>query len=214
VSASGVSVVTTTWNERENLKKLIPEIEKALRNVPHETIVVDDNSPDGTIEVARQLATVAVTKLHEGQTKGLLFGMKLAKNPIIITIDADLENSPEILGQLAEHARNFDLVVASRTVIPRFSEKFASRTLGKLVGVTDFYSNYRAYRKETILKFTLTKGETFGAEFLMIAKKNHLKIGQIFYDPPPRRKNPRIGGTLKANLRIFWATAKILLAWF
>ena len=51
-------------------------------------------------------------------------------------------------------------------------------------------------------------GETFGAEFLVIAKKKGLAIGEIKYHPPPRRKNPRIGGTVKANLRIMWALLK------
>jgi len=44
----------------------------------------------------------------------------------------------------------------------------------------------------------------------MIAKKKGLTIGEIKIDPPPRRKNPRIGGTIKANLRITWALIKSL----
>jgi dolichol-phosphate mannosyltransferase len=57
----------------------------------------------------------------------------------------------------------------------------------------------------------LKGGETFGAEFLVIAKKRGLTIDEIKYDPPPRRKNPRIGGTIKANLRIIWALLKSLI---
>jgi len=83
--------------------------------------------------------------------------------------------------------------------------------LGKLLGVTDTFSNFRAFRKETIPKFNLRGGETFGAEFLVIAKKRGLTIGEIKCDPPPRRKNPRIGGTIKANLRIIWALIKSLI---
>ena len=44
---TGVSVVTTTWNERENIEKLIPTIRNALQQVKHEIIVVDDNSQTG-----------------------------------------------------------------------------------------------------------------------------------------------------------------------
>jgi dolichol-phosphate mannosyltransferase len=54
-------------------------------------------------------------------------------------------------------------------------------------------------------------GSSFGAEFLVIAKKNRLRIGEIRYEPPPRRKNPRIGGKTKANLRIIWALIKSLI---
>jgi dolichol-phosphate mannosyltransferase len=91
---NGVSVVTTTWNEKENIEKLIPIIRNVLQEVQHEIIVVDDNSTDGTIQIASRLADVAVTKTREGQTKGLLYGMQLAKYPTIVTIDADLENDP------------------------------------------------------------------------------------------------------------------------
>jgi len=132
----------------------------------------------------------------------------LAKYPVIVTIDADLENNPEHIPKLLQRIAEFDIVVASRTKLPRISEKIASKTLGKLVGVTDTLSNFRAYRKEIVSEFNLKGGETFGAEFLVIAKKKGLAIGEVKYDPPPRRKNPRIGGTFKANLRIIWALLK------
>jgi len=205
---NGVSIVTTTWNERENIEKLISNIRNVLQSLRHEIIVVDDNSPDGTIQIANRLADVAVTKTREGQSKGLLYGMKMAKYPIIITIDADLENDPADIPKLIQKINEFDIVVASRIKLPRISEKIASKTLGKVLGVTDTFSNFRAYRKETVSKFNLRGGETFGAEFLVIAKKKGLKIGEIQYDPPPRRNNPRIGGKTKANLRLTWALIK------
>jgi dolichol-phosphate mannosyltransferase len=136
--------------------------------------------------------------------------MQLAKYPIIITIDADLENDPEHILKLMQQIAKFDIVVASRTKLPRISETIASKTLGKLIGVADAFSNFKAFRKETVSEFNLRGGETFGAEFLVIAKKKGLTIGEIKIDPPPRRKNPRIGGTIEANLRIFWALIKAL----
>jgi dolichol-phosphate mannosyltransferase len=210
VSATGISVVTTTWNERENIKNLILSVRTVLKDVPHEIIVVDDNSSDGTIQIAKQYADVAVTKKREGQTKGLLHGMQLAKYSVIVTIDADLENSPQYIPELVQQTAHYPIVVASRNKLPRISEKIASKTLGKLVGVTDTFSNFRAVRKEIVSNFTLKGGETFGAEFQITAKKKGLTIGEIKYDPPPRRKNPRIGGTIKANLRITWASIKSL----
>jgi dolichol-phosphate mannosyltransferase len=207
---NGVSVVTTTWNERENIEKLVSAIRRVLQNLPHEIIIVDDNSADGTIHVAKRLADIAITKPREGQTKGLLYGMQLAKYPTIITIDADLENDPIYIPELIQQTAKFDMVVASRTKLPRISELVTSKTLGKLLHVSDTLSNYRAYRKEVIPKFNLKGGETFGAEFLVISKKKGLTIGEIKYNPPPRRRNPRIGGKTKANLRIIWALIKSL----
>jgi dolichol-phosphate mannosyltransferase len=208
--SNSVSVVTTTWNERENIEKLVLTIKKALQQVQHETIVVDDTSPDGTIQIAKQVADIAITKPRKGQTKGLLCGMHLANYGTIITIDADIENDPALIPSLIQQTAKFDIVVASRTKLPRISEKIASRTLGKLVGVTDTFSNFRAYQKNITAKFNLKGGETFGAEFLVIAKKQGLKIGQITYEAPSRRINPRIGGTVKANARILWALIKSL----
>ena len=76
--------------------------------------------------------------------------------------------------------------------------------------MADAFSNFKAFRKEIIPHFNLRGGETFGAEFLVIATKSGLRIGEMKYDPPPRRKNPRIGGTIKANQRIIWALIKSL----
>ncbi len=209
--SDGISIVTTTWNEKENIEKFVNAVRHALRSHLHEIIVVDDDSPDGTIETAKQLADIAVKKTREGQSKGLLYGMKLAKYPLIITIDADLENSPENIPQMLEAVLDFDIVVASRTMLPRLSEKIASKTLGKLIGVRDSFSNFRVYRKEIVPKLALGGGETFGAELLVVAKKKGLRIGEIMYVPPARRLNPRIGGKVKADLRISWALIKSLV---
>jgi len=209
----GVSVVTTTWNERENLTKLVPEIRNVLKQIPHEIIIVDDDSPDGTIQVARLLADIAVSKKREGQSKGLLYGMKLARYPVIVTIDADLENSPTHIPKLIQQISESDVVVASRQNLPRISEKIASKSLGKVLGVTDVFSNFRAFRNEVVPKLKLRGGETFGAEFLVIARKERLAISEIKYDSSIRRKNPRIGGKLQANLRILWALIKSIMVY-
>lgn len=210
-SSLGISVVTTTWNERENIEELIQRIRTTLSGRTHEIIVVDDNSADDTLEIAKRFADVAVGKKREGQTKGLLFGAELSKFPVIVTIDADLENNPECIPALIEKLGDKDLVVGSRRVLPRFSEQWAAKSLGRLVGTSDFYSNFRAYKRETIVGVKLVGGETFGGELLVIAKKHGFRIGELVYDPPVRRDKPRIGGTVKANLRIMFATLK---CWF
>ncbi len=206
----GVSVVTTTWNEKENVEELICRVNQTLNGIPHEIIVVDDSSLDGTLEVAKQFADIAVGKVREGQTKGLLFGAKLSKFSIIVTIDSDLENNPENIPALVEKLNVYDVVVASRTVVPRFSERLASITLGRKIGVSDFFSNFRAYRKQAIAQ-KIFGGETFGGEFLVAARKQGFKVGEIKYEAPPRRSKARIGGTIKANLRIIVATWKCWL---
>lgn len=203
-----ISVVTTTWNEKENIKELILRIRSTLKDTQHEIIIVDDSSADGTLDIAKQYADVAVSKIREGQTKGLIYGMKYAKFPVIVTIDSDLENDPEFIPALVKKLDEYDVVSASRLVVPRFSELLAAKTLGKIVGVSDFYSNFRAFKKEVTAKFDLMGGETFGGELLIIPRKNGFRIGELTYEAPPRRSKPRIGGTLRANLRISVASWK------
>jgi dolichol-phosphate mannosyltransferase len=123
MSQSGVSVVTTTWNERSTIENLIFKIRTVLLGIPHEIIVVDDESQDGTIDIARRLADVAVTKKREGQTVGLLYGMRLAKYPVVVTIDSDLENSPEGIPELVSKTDEYSIAVASRTKLPNLRKK-------------------------------------------------------------------------------------------
>ena len=213
-TVQGVSVVTTTWNERENIEALVAKVRSALKGVPHEIIVVDDCSSDGTLDVAKRVADLVVSKVREGQTKGLLYGMKLSKYSAIVTIDADLENDAELMPSLLQKLGEFDLMVASRTVVPRFSERLAAKTLGKKFGVSDFFSNFRAYKRKTLADVDLRGGETFGGELLVHAKKNGFRIGELMYDPPPRRNKPRIGGTFRANLRIILALLKCYVIFY
>ena len=79
-----------------------------------------------------------------------------------------------------------------------------------MFGISDFYSNFRAYKKQALAD-DLVGGETFGGELLVAAKKKGFRIGEITYEAPPRRSKPRIGGTIRANWRIIVATWKCWL---
>lgn len=215
MDTDGVSVVTTTYNERDTLKQLILRIRKVLKNIRHEVIVVDDNSPDNTYEIARKYADIAIKKRREGQSKGLITGILKSKYPAIITIDADLENPPELIPFLLRNLGDYDILVASRSKLPRISEKITSHILGKIVGVKDFYSNYRIYRRDVIDAIKdIVLGETFGGEILLKAWARGYKIGEIIYNPNYRRRDPRLGNVLKSNIRIFYATIKLLFFLF
>ena len=201
-----VSVVSATWNERKTLPALVQRVHEVLSNVPHEVIIVDDSSPDGTYILALELADKTIRKEREGESIALLTGIQQAEYPIVVTIDADLENDLSNIPRLVQALEEgYDIVVAARPRLPRFSERLFSTTIGRRLGITDVLSNFRAMRRERVRQISLTGSETFGAEFLIRAHKLGLRISQIQVAETQRRSRPRIGGTVTANFRILKA---------
>ncbi|UNQ73161.1 glycosyltransferase [Infirmifilum sp. NZ] len=213
LGVEGVSVVTTTFNEREYVGVFVERVRGALRGVRHEVVVVDDSSPDGTYLEAARWADRAVLVRGAGQTGGLAVGLGVARYPVVVTLDVDLENPPELIPVLLREfaGRGLDLLVASRAWLPRFSERVASATVGRVVGVGDVFSNFRVYRRGLFAGFRPVLGETFGGELLAYAWARGFRLGELVYEPPPRRARPRIGGRVRANARILAATGKLLL---
>ena len=122
VSAPVVSVITPTYDEAENLPELVRRIHESLANVPHEIIVADDNSPDGTWAVAESLAaddeTITVLRrFHDpGLSAAVLDGMSAARGSYLAVIDADLQHDPAALAPMLEMVRSgkADVAVGSR----------------------------------------------------------------------------------------------------
>lgn len=207
---TGLSVVTATRNESETLPQLIRSLRVTLKGMAHEIIVVDNSDADRTFEIAKEMADVAIKRDEPGQGPALLEGMRKAKYPTIVTIDSDMENPPEMIPSLLERmTSDLDVLVVCRDIIPRLSEELATERFRSEIGISDVFSNYRIYRSEVPRNLECRLGETFGLEILVLAKRAGYHIGQTQYHPPPRRSNPRIGGLLKANLRITWAAAKV-----
>ncbi len=213
-TCESLSVVTTTWCEKENIGKLLTRIQRVVEKVSidYEIIVVDDGSPDGTADEARKYADkVVVNSKRLGQTLSLAKGILSARGECIVTIDSDLENPPELIPRLTSLLETYDYVVASRRIIPRISEKTASAMFRGKLRVRDIYSNFKAFKAEYSGIIASVKcGETFGAEFTWNAVRHGLSIGELVYEPPPRRSDPRIGGLFKANLRIMAANLRLL----
>ncbi len=208
-----ISVITTTYNEEENIANLI----KRIRNLGLKVyiIVVDDSSTDNTAKISYMLADKTIVKSREGQTIGLWYGILNSIDDIIVTIDADLENPPELIPFLLDEFVKNDcgVLVASRDKLPRVSERISSKIFKKIVMVRDVYSNFRVYKKQCLDGFKPRLGETFGLEFLLFLKKNRCKICEFTYKAPPRRANPRIGGKMKANIRALNSTLKSLIGY-
>ncbi|MDP6700874.1 MAG: glycosyltransferase, partial [Candidatus Latescibacteria bacterium] len=139
-----ISLVTPTYNERENLPLLAAEIFEVLASEPGidlELIVVDDNSPDGTGAVAEELkADYPVQVVHRAGKLGLgsavLEGWALSDRPYLGVIDADLSHDPAILPELIHSLHEVDLAMGSRFGETSKVEKWAwHRKLISQVGV-------------------------------------------------------------------------------
>lgn len=118
-----LSVILPTYNEAENLQELIPALEKTLASVPHEVIVVDDDSPDRTWETALQLAQHC-DDLHvirrmgrRGLSSAVMEGFLAAKGNILAVMDADGQHDAALLPRLAEEVeRGAGIAIGSRYV--------------------------------------------------------------------------------------------------
>ncbi len=121
-SSPEVSLVVPTYNERENIAQLAERIHKALSGYSYELIVVDDNSPDGTSELARSLSSkytinVIVRTNERGLASAVVAGFAQAKGEVIGVIDADLQHPPEFIPSLIKAVRDgADIAIASRYV--------------------------------------------------------------------------------------------------
>lgn len=115
-----ISIIVPTYNEKENIKKLIPAIQRALSKYEHELLVVDDNSPDGTAEVAEEMSGEYPVKVLRrsgklGLASAVIHGFKHAKGNVLGVIDADLQHPPEYIVDFALAVMNgHDIAVGSR----------------------------------------------------------------------------------------------------
>lgn len=115
-----LSIIVPTYNERENIAPLYHGIVEVLEEF--ELIFVDDNSPDGTAEVIKEIqAKDKRVKLLERKAKlglgsAILEGLKLATGEYIAMMDADLSHPPQELPKMLKALREVDIVVGSRYI--------------------------------------------------------------------------------------------------
>lgn len=117
-----LSIVTPTFNEAENVEPLVAGLHAALGETPHEVIVADDNSPDGTWRVAEEVAAtdptvVVLRRFHDhGLSAAVLDGMSVARGRNLAVIDADLQHDPSILPEMLRivDSDEADVAVGSR----------------------------------------------------------------------------------------------------
>ncbi len=116
-----LSMIIPTYNERENIRPPVTRLSRVLGglDVGSEVIIVDDDSPDRTWEVARELGRglslrVIRRPYRRGLSSAIIEGLRAAMGGVIRVMDADLSHPPEAIPEMLECISGHDVVVASR----------------------------------------------------------------------------------------------------
>jgi dolichol-phosphate mannosyltransferase len=180
--------VTPTYNEAENLPKLV----SALFALPLDVsiLIVDDNSPDGTGRIADELALKfpgRVEVMHRPGKMGLRsaylngFQKLLSENTgAIVQMDADFSHDPSALVGMADKLQTCDMVLGSRYVEGGSVDKDWPQWRKRLSAVANFYARsilglpfhdvttgYRMWRRETLVQIPFEKIQSSGYVFLV-----------------------------------------------
>jgi dolichol-phosphate mannosyltransferase len=202
VTAPQALVIVPTYNEHENLPVLIDEL---LRHPNVRVMVVDDDSPDGTGQVADDLARThreRVEVIHRTGRRGLgrsyVDGiMRAIRQPVdvICQMDADFSHDPARLPDLIGATRNADIVIGSRYVpggaivnwprrrllLSRFANLYV-RLITRMAA-HDCTSGYRCWRRDTLAALPLDRfmsdGYSFLVEMLFAASVRGARIAEV-----------------------------------
>lgn len=117
-----LSVILPTYNESANLPILLGKLKTTLAEIDHEILVVDDNSPDRTWEIAEDIATrddtIRVIRriTDRGLSSAVITGMEIAEGHIFAVMDADLQHDENLIPRMVKtlEEEEVDLVVGSR----------------------------------------------------------------------------------------------------
>jgi dolichol-phosphate mannosyltransferase len=209
-----VSVILATYNERDAVPEMIRRIHEHIRN-PVEIVVVDDDSPDRTWEVAQALGDPSVKVVKRTGVKGLasalLRGILESRGGIICWWDADMLMCPEIAPKMIQILGECDIVIGSRYVpggrdLREPARVWTSRALNGLAqavlghGIRDYDSGFIVLRRRVlnrVLPVPTGFGEYF-MEFMYTAAERGLCIHEY-----PYSLTDRFQGTSKASPDLF-----------
>jgi dolichol-phosphate mannosyltransferase len=212
--------------EAENIPELVERVENALKELSFEIIIVDDNSPDGTADLAEKFNDIYgnIKVLRRPGKLGLgsavLEGFRKAESEVLAIMDADLQHPPELLPQMYRKVQEgYSLVIASRYVdgggveglsflrkiISLGAVKLAHLILPKTRNIKDPMSGFFMLKREAINDVELSsRGFKMLLEILIKGKQN--SVVEVPYTFKLRRK-----GKSKLNLKEIFRYAFLLI---
>lgn len=191
---------------------LIDKINKVFTDggIIGEVVIIDDNSPDGTGQLAEQLKEKYkfLKVIHRPSKLGLgsayREGFRAAESKLLLTMDADLSHDPAYIPRFIEKAGHADVVIGSRYVegggivgwgLYRNMVSKLANFLAKIAaggGVSDMTSGYRAYRKDVFEKVATegikSSGYAFQLEVIYEIRKKGFKVDEVPIIFTDRRK--------------------------
>jgi dolichol-phosphate mannosyltransferase len=211
-----VMVVVPTYNEANNLPTLVAEL--LILDLPGlKILVVDDNSPDGTGQVADELAEQHPGRVHVLHREGRLglgtayvagFGYALAQGAkYIVQMDADFSHSPAYIPQFLETIKDYDVVVGSRYVPGGSLDEqwgwgryllswWANSVYTRLIlglKVRDATAGFKCWRRATLEGIGLHRVESNGYVFQVEMAYLTEALGYRFLEIPIHFEDRRIG---------------------
>ena len=226
-----LSVILPTYNERENIRVLAPQVLDILRGVPCEVIVVDDGSPDGTGDVVREMgASDDRVRLVEragkaGLSSAVFAGAAAARGRFVAVMDSDLSHDPEELPEMLAKAEDgCDVVIGSRFVMgggfvgQPMTRRLISLALNLGVRILlllpqrDVLTGYALCRREVITEMP-TRYSSRGFKWLLeaLATQRGLRVCEW-----PMMFHNRRAGSSKAGMKEALALAELcarIVAW-
>lgn len=199
-----VSVVVPTFNESQNLPRLVGLLDEAMGDMPWEVVFVDDDSPDGTWKVAKQMAKddPRVRCIRRVGRRGLagacIEGALSSAAPYVAIMDADLQHDEAILPAMVSKLENdeADIVIGSRFVGDGSSEggfsarrAFASRVATHLAAfiigrqVSDPMSGFFALKRE-VFEAVATSLVPSGFKILLdilASTRGQIRVAEVAY---------------------------------
>jgi dolichol-phosphate mannosyltransferase len=200
------SIILPTYNERENLPIIFYLLDKTLTaaKLDYEVVVVEDSSPDGTLEVAESLQkSYGEKRLQILSRKGKLGlgsaykdGLKKARGDRIILMDADLSHHPKFIPQMVAlmDKDKTEIVTGTRykagggvygwDVKRKLTSKGANFLADFLLnpGVSDLTGSFRLYERsaiDRILPLVRSTGYAFQMEIVVLAKKEGFTVSEV-----------------------------------